>query len=82
VVLGVAAGDNEPSVVSFVEQTGVRFPIVWDENWLRHRLAFPPSISPFPRQVLIDADGHIAYVASEHSASDLTAAIDGTVNAP
>jgi len=74
-VLGIAAGDDDATVHSFVEQTGVRFPTVWDDDYLRHQVAFPAHISPFPRQILVDSDGTISYIASEHSLGDLEAAV-------
>ncbi len=43
-------------------------------------LAFPPSISPFPRQVLIAPDGTIAYLNSEYDDAALRAALDGMVD--
>ena len=78
-VLGLAGGEGLDTVNAFVEQTGVTFPIAWDEGVLRSQIAFPDSISPYPRQVVIDRDGVIVYAAAEHSDSDLAAAIEGAL---
>ena len=76
VVIGLAGSDNTDTIGAFIEQTGVRFPIAWDDAELRNQIAFPPAISPYPRQVLIDPSGRIAYVASEHSETDLREAVE------
>ena len=77
-MLGAASGDDEALIEAFVEQTGVSFPVVYDEGYLISQVNFPSSLSPFPRQILIDADGRIAYVASEHSETDLRSAVEAT----
>lgn len=77
-VLGVSTGsfnESEATLDAFAEQTGVGFPLVHDSgtysSW-----SFPPALSPFPRQVLIDRDGIVRYVASEHRAGELRAAVE------
>lgn len=55
------------------------FPIAWDDGELRNRIAFPDAISPYPRQVVLDRDGRITYVASEHRQTDLVSAIDSAI---
>ena len=62
-------------IADFIDQTGIRFPVVYDEGTLLNEIAFPTSLSPFPRQVLIDADGTLQYVASEYSDTDLRNAL-------
>ncbi len=80
-VIGLAGSDDLTTVQAFLAQTGVTFPIAWDDGVLRNQVAFPPAISPYPRQVLVDRRGRIAYVASEHRAEALTAAIDAALAA-
>lgn len=76
-VIGVAGGgfgDRQETILDFVEQTGVTFPIVWDESTL-NGWDFPENISPYPRQVLLDAEGRATYIASEHQAGALDRAV-------
>ncbi len=76
-ILGVApSGEGLETVNAFLDQTGVSFPIVRDDDSLRHRIEFPSALSPYPRQVLIGPDGRVEYVASEHRDSELEAALD------
>ena len=79
-ILGLAGSDDNETVAAFVEQTGVTFPIAWDDGVLAAQVDWPQSISPYPRQLLIGADGRIVYVASEHRDSDLRAAIEAASN--
>ena len=80
-VLGVAAGgfgEDTETLEAFIEQTGVTFPVVWDEEtyW---QYAFPEAISPFPRQVLVGRDGAVRYLASEHRATELRVAVEAAL---
>ncbi len=40
---------------------------------------WPSASSPFPRQALLDADGVVTYLASEHRAADLLAAVEAVL---
>jgi len=76
-VLGVATGgfdESEATLDAFAEQTAVTFPIVHDSATYQ-LFSWPPALSPFPRQVLIDRDGVVRYLASEHRPAELDAAI-------
>ena len=48
---------------------------MWNDGELLQKVDFPPAISPYPRQILIGADGTIAYVASEYSEAALSQAL-------
>ncbi len=78
-MLGVA-NESTDTIDEFVEQTGITFPVVYDENSIRASTRFPDAISPFPRQIAYDRKGRIIWVASEHQASDLEAAIVRALN--
>ncbi len=76
-MLGVATGsfgESQSTLEEFVEQTGVTFPVVWDDGtyglW-----DFPDAISPYPRQVVLGADGRVVYLASEHQEEALDRAV-------
>ena len=70
-VLGLAGGETDDTLAAFIDQTGVTFPIAWDEATFRNSVAFPRSLSPYPRQVLIDRQGVIRYAAAEYDATEL-----------
>jgi len=83
-VIGVATGsfgEDEDTLASFLEQTGVTFDVVWDRDTYG-TYDWPAASSPFPRQALLDADGRVVYLASEHRADDLLAAVESVVPAP
>lgn len=74
VVLGVAqgglrGGDTDEIVRGFISQTGVTFDVVRDTGngygRFRNALAEPP-ISPFPLDVVIDAEGRLVSVRGEY----------------
>ena len=79
-MLGLAGPDNNATLAAFLEQTGTTFPIAWDDGILQDEITFPEAISPYPRQVVLDRNGRIAYLASEHSHSDLVSAIESALN--
>lgn len=72
-------GETEPLVRDFQEQTGVGFPIAWATGDLFYRVDWPDSLSPFPRQLVLDRDHEVVYVASEHRQGDLEAAVRAAV---
>ena len=62
----------------FVDQTGVTFPIVRDQTGYRlfSRSTQAPMVSPFPVDVLIDAEGRLVSVRGEYDPDGLTAEIE------
>ena len=80
-VLGIAGGlfnDTDELLREFRDQTGATFPIAWDDG-SRSAWAFPSSISPYPRQVVLDRDGTVLYLATEHRADALAEVIEATL---
>ncbi len=67
-------GETDELLRAFRDQTGITFPMAWDDG-SRDDYAFPQSISPYPRQVLIDRDGTVVHLASAHRPDVLTEAI-------
>lgn len=67
--------EDPETVEAFVEQTGVTFPVVWDDETYG-RFGWPDGPSPFPRQALVDRSGVVRYLASEHREAELRAAVD------
>jgi peroxiredoxin len=77
-ILGVSTGsfnETEATLDAFAQQTGVTFPIVHDADTYS-AYAWPSALSPFPRQVLIDREGVVRYLASEHREEELRAAVE------
>ena len=71
---GLFGGESEETLALFVEQTGVSFPILWDGGTYGF-FAWPQAISPFPRQAVLGRDGRVRYLASDHDAAALEAAV-------
>jgi hypothetical protein len=59
----------------FVAQTGVTFPIGWDDSRSYSRFRQPGGISPFPLQVVVGRDGRIAYISNKYDNDALVAVI-------
>ena len=74
---GIGGGESEEDVKAFIEQTLCTFPILWDQTPpTMKQFAFPPSISPYPRQVVIGKDGKVVYLNSEYDEDALRSAIE------
>lgn len=65
---GLRGGDTDEVLRGFVDQTGVTFPIVRDVSGygLFRRSTQAPMVSPFPIDVLIDADGRLVSLRGEY----------------
>lgn len=79
-VYGVASrrflgGETDATLDAFQDQTQVSFPLLWDSGTY-DAYDWPPALSPFPRQVLFDADGMVVYLAAEHDHRALGDAIE------
>jgi peroxiredoxin len=83
-VLGVQASGFHGTLESarqFAELTGVTFPLFLDDGSF-DEWDWAAGVAPFPRQVLLDRDGRVAYIASEHDAAALIAAIEAVIAEP
>jgi len=78
---GLYGGDTPQILQQFREQTGVTFPIGWDDNatYSQFRGGGGDSISPFPLDVIIDRGGTIRYVSREYEPAELGAAIESAL---
>lgn len=77
-VVGVATGgfgEDAETLAAFLEQTNVTFLVVWDDGTYG-QYAWPDALSPFPRQALVDRDGVVTYLASEHRPAELREAVE------
>lgn len=73
---GLMGGDTTEIVQSFVDQTGVTFPVGWDAAGSYNQYPNLGAISPFPLDVVVDENGNIAYINREYDAEGLLAAIE------
>ena len=55
------------------------FPLARASGEIFDKVAWPAGLSPFPRQLVLDRDHVITYVASEHRQSDLEDAVAAAV---
>ena len=64
----------------FAEQTQVKFPIGLDPA--KSYRSFPQNgaISPFPLDVIVDAQGKIAYVNRDYDAPEMTRVIESLLD--
>ena len=67
--------DSTSQIENFVELTGVTFDVVQDEGSF-DEYAWEFGLAPYPRQVLLDGDRRITYLASAHDPVALAAAIE------
>jgi len=59
VVVGVSVDDDPSGIADFAKQTGVSFPLVWDEGQALSASYQPPTM---PTSYVIDANGVVRYV--------------------
>ncbi len=81
-ILGIDTGelgDTVGTVERFIEQNGIEFEVVFDEGSYG-LYAWDFGLSPYPRQALIDGDGVIRYMNSEHDPAALSTAIEALLD--
>lgn len=76
-VLGLSAGGNATTeqLDAFVEATGVQFPVLRDTDNTYQQYSFERSLTPYPIDVVVDADGVIVYLSQTYDPVALHAAI-------
>ena len=56
-VYGLHSGESPQQIADFIEQTGVTYPVVLDEQGTRLEFSFPSGVGyPYPRDVVIGKD--------------------------
>lgn len=75
----LAGGETPTTLKMFAKQTRVTFPMGLDSA--ASYAAFPKAgaISPFPLDVIVDAEGKIAYINREYVPKEILAVIDRLV---
>ncbi len=77
-VFGMSTGgiaETEGSILQFIDQTGVTFPILLDTEQTFTNYLSGESISPYPIDVVVAPDGRIAYVNREYNLDAMLAVI-------
>lgn len=80
-MLGLSARSNGDAddLRAFVEANGVTFPILVDEDDTYGLYTLEEAASPYPIDLVVDADGVIVYVAREYDPEALRAAVEGVL---
>ena len=69
--------DNLSTLSVFVAQTGVTFPVGFELSASYNQLrGSVESISPYPLDVIVDAEGKIAFLKGEYNVSAMRAVLD------
>ena len=67
VVLAVSVDEEPSGIGAFVRETGVKFPVGWDEHQTAAKSYEPPTM---PTSFVIDANGIVRFVHAGFSAGD------------
>ncbi len=73
---GLFGNESASTLAGFVDQTGVSFPILRGDDTYFEYADPDGAISPFPLDVIVDADGTIAYLRREFDAEAMVMTID------
>ena len=73
---GLRGDDDLAQVERFISQTGITFPVGLDATNSHTQFRAGPRLSPFPIDVLLDAEGRIQLLSFEYDAEALDAAIE------
>jgi hypothetical protein len=77
IFLGINFVENEETVRDFVDNFGLRFPILLDSRGRTYRAyQIERCRSPFPQDYIIDRNGRIAYKACEYFPDSMVAVIE------
>lgn len=76
-VLGLSAGGNATpeQLDAFLAATGVQFPVLRDTDNTYQQYAFERALTPYPIDVVVDADGVIVYLSQTYDPAALHAAV-------
>lgn len=80
-VIGLSARGNADAedLTAFLEATGVTFPVLLDTDDTYAEYDNVPTISPYPIDVVLDADGTIVYLARTYDPVGLRAAVESVL---
>lgn len=70
-VFGIHPGDPPELVKDFIEQTGLTFPVVADEDTL-YQFSFPSGVGyPYPRDVVIGKDLRVRSIKNSFNQAEM-----------
>ena len=70
-VFAIYGNESPQQLADFVEQTGITFPVVQDQN-TRGLFAFPPGVGyPYPRDIVIGKDLTVRSIKNSFNIDDL-----------
>ena len=72
-------GESHAQVQAFIDQTRVTFPVGFDNGESYKGYEYGGAISPFPLDIIIDADGKIAYSKRRYDPAKMLAVIERLV---
>ncbi len=80
-VLGISSGGNgrPEDIRAFSEATGATFPILVDTENTYADYTLENSNSPYPLDVVLDADGTIVYLGRTYDPDGLHAAVESVL---
>jgi hypothetical protein len=73
---GLRGGDDAAALETFREQAGATFPIGWDRSGSYRAFREGAGLSPFPLDVIVDAEGDVAYSSREYDAAAMQRVIE------
>lgn len=73
---GLFGQESTSTLASFVEQTGISFPVLRNDDTYFDYATPDGAISPFPLDVIVDRDGTIVYLRHEFDVDAMTTTID------
>ncbi len=80
-MLGLSAGGSasDEDLDAFLAATGVTFPILKDDDDTYHEYTSDPALSPYPIDIVVDADGTIVYLSQTYDAVALRDAVESVL---
>lgn len=77
-VLGLSARSSADAedLAAFLDATGATFPVVVDDRDTYAQYAADDSVSPYPIDVVVDADGIIVYLSREYDPDAMADAVE------
>ena len=75
---GLYGAESRLVLEQFRAQTGATFPLGWEVSRSYQELSAGggPSLSPFPLDVIVDAQGRLAYVSNSYDPLAMTAVLE------
>lgn len=77
-MLGIAPDDTLDDLTAFVDQMGLTFPVLWDEDRsVRELYEIQNEFSAYPEDWVIGADGTVLYVNNRYEQDAILGIVEG-----